>query len=131
MSGAREVTLKLPPDLVQRLSRLSAAQGATDEDTIVYELRRALSGLGSGELGSSGSGLLARRHSSKIYSTAPVKGGELSGGRVQHAGSRRGRRRLLMFTAASFAGIHSRPGGEPGGGHAVGRDDGFAGAQEG
>lgn len=71
-----EVTLRLPPDLSERLGQLAEEQNQTVEDVIVNELRRALSGLGRGN------SLIQRDQSSALHLTSPIIGlveGILSG----------------------------------------------------
>lgn len=84
------LTVRLPPELADKLARLAAVQGSSPEETLVWELRRALAGVslgapagGSGDLGAAlgrapsgrvhcGS-TLARQESARLYTTAPVR----------------------------------------------------------
>lgn len=85
------MTVRLPPELANKLAQLAAVQGASPEETLVWELRRALAGVslgapagGSGELGPAQLGrtpsgrvhcgsTLLRQESARLYNTAPVR----------------------------------------------------------
>lgn len=73
---AEQLSVTLPADLVAKLQRLSMATGQSVDEVLHYELRRSLSGMGSGPLerAGSGRGMLQRSESARLYTSAPVRG---------------------------------------------------------